>query len=208
MIFQHRIHSNGVNQDDPFTSYLFSIFQTLWPSNTTKKTKIHGLQPRTAVAIAQVHTVTEPITFDYRDASNDDDDEYLSKSDSTLSSFGSSISSSSSNEEERMSQSSIALSEILCEHYVHQHTHEQPEMDVPLETFEALIEPEDEGWFVETPQHKRAIRSNSAHLRMVVAEVNMMRANKIICPLKPRGVLPARTDRFIPNSPSPLSASL
>ncbi|KAI8877938.1 hypothetical protein K501DRAFT_337085 [Backusella circina FSU 941] len=240
------IHSNSINDDEqePFTSYLFSIFQNLWPSETTattkKKKKTQGLQPRTAIGIAQVHTVTEPITFDYRDQNKDydDDEDYLSKSDSTLSSFGSSISSQSSNEDERQRRrrpSSIALSTILCEYYVQRHTQEEedekPEKEVPLETFRTFeafnmtenAEEEEEGWFMGTPSpkqwvqvvddnhapvSKRAIRTNSAHLRMLVAEVNMMRANKIICPLKPRGFLPARADLFIPNTPSPLSASL
>ncbi|KAK4516326.1 uncharacterized protein ATC70_011296 [Mucor velutinosus] len=51
----------------------------------------------------------------------------------------------------------------------------------------------------------RGIRANSAHLRMIVAEVNMMRANKIVCPLRARGSLPARLDAFTYNTPSPLS---
>ncbi|GAN01010.1 hypothetical protein MAM1_0004d00439 [Mucor ambiguus] len=51
----------------------------------------------------------------------------------------------------------------------------------------------------------RGIRANSAHLRMIVAEVNMMRANKIVCPLRPRSSLPARLDTFAFNTPSPLS---
>ncbi|KAL9554651.1 hypothetical protein MBANPS3_002702 [Mucor bainieri] len=51
----------------------------------------------------------------------------------------------------------------------------------------------------------RGIRANSAHLRMIVAEVNMMRANKIVCPLRARGSLSARTDTFTSNTPSPLS---
>ncbi|EPB84726.1 hypothetical protein HMPREF1544_08525 [Mucor circinelloides 1006PhL] len=51
----------------------------------------------------------------------------------------------------------------------------------------------------------RGTRANSAHLRMIVAEVNMMRANKIVCPLRARGSLPARHDTFTSNTPSPLS---
>ncbi|KAF7728232.1 hypothetical protein EC973_006513 [Apophysomyces ossiformis] len=49
----------------------------------------------------------------------------------------------------------------------------------------------------------RAIRCNSAHLRMIVAEVNMIRANKIVCPLRPRAILPQRSDQF-GRRPSPL----
>ncbi|KAI7888146.1 uncharacterized protein EV154DRAFT_605016 [Mucor mucedo] len=50
----------------------------------------------------------------------------------------------------------------------------------------------------------RSIRANPAHLRMIVAEVNMMRANKIVGPLKSRGFLTARTDKFVSNQASPL----
>ncbi|KAI8349692.1 hypothetical protein BD560DRAFT_410183 [Blakeslea trispora] len=53
--------------------------------------------------------------------------------------------------------------------------------------------------------HERDIRSNAAYLRMIVAEVNMMRSQKIVGPLRPRRVLPKRTDRFI-QSPSPLQS--
>lgn len=50
----------------------------------------------------------------------------------------------------------------------------------------------------------RGIRANPAHLRMIVAEVNMMRSNKIVGPLKSRGFLAARADIFISNQSSPL----
>lgn len=52
-------------------------------------------------------------------------------------------------------------------------------------------------------RHARDIRDNSAHYRMIVAEINMMRANKIICPLRQRMYLPKRTDEF-ESRPSPL----
>lgn len=55
-----------------------------------------------------------------------------------------------------------------------------------------------------TDEKKRGIRANPAHLRMIVAEVNMMRCNKIVGPLKPRGFLPARTDPFVSKQSSPL----
>ncbi|KAI8391254.1 uncharacterized protein BYT42DRAFT_556185 [Radiomyces spectabilis] len=56
-----------------------------------------------------------------------------------------------------------------------------------------------------TPNHRaRDTRVNAAHLRMIVAEVNMMRANKIIGPLRPRGYLPKRQHRFVTNQPSRL----
>lgn len=51
----------------------------------------------------------------------------------------------------------------------------------------------------------RGVRANSAHLRMIVAEVNMMRVNKIVCPLRTRGSLPARKDTFEFGTSSPLS---
>jgi hypothetical protein len=49
----------------------------------------------------------------------------------------------------------------------------------------------------------RDTRANTAYLRMIVAEVNMMRSQKIVGPLRPRRVLPKRSDRFI-HRPSPL----
>ncbi|KAL0082269.1 hypothetical protein F4703DRAFT_1126192 [Phycomyces blakesleeanus] len=52
--------------------------------------------------------------------------------------------------------------------------------------------------------HVRAVRANESHLRMIVAEVNMMRANKIVCPLKPRAFLAKRSDRFLSRQPTPL----
>ena len=55
--------------------------------------------------------------------------------------------------------------------------------------------------------HDRDIRSNTAYLRMIVAEVNMMRSQKIVGPLRPRRVLPKRTDRFM-HRPSPLQLVL
>ncbi|CAO3659317.1 unnamed protein product [Umbelopsis ramanniana] len=44
---------------------------------------------------------------------------------------------------------------------------------------------------------RRDIRANPDHLRMIVAELNMMRARKVMCPLKPRGFLPRRKDVFV-----------
>ncbi|KAG2181477.1 hypothetical protein INT44_008290 [Umbelopsis vinacea] len=44
---------------------------------------------------------------------------------------------------------------------------------------------------------RRDIRANPDHLRMIVAELNMMRARKVMCPLKPRGFLPRRKDVFL-----------
>jgi hypothetical protein len=51
--------------------------------------------------------------------------------------------------------------------------------------------------------HARDTRANAAYLRMIVAEVNMMRSQKIVGPLRPRRVLPKRSDRFM-HRPSPL----
>lgn len=55
--------------------------------------------------------------------------------------------------------------------------------------------------------HTRDIRSNTAYLRMIVAEVNMMRAEKIVGPLRPRRVLPKRSDTFM-HKPSPLKLTI
>lgn len=51
--------------------------------------------------------------------------------------------------------------------------------------------------------HIRDTRANAAYLRMIVAEVNMMRSQKIVGPLRPRRVLPKRSDPFL-YRPSPL----
>ncbi|KAG2179069.1 hypothetical protein INT43_001919 [Umbelopsis isabellina] len=45
-------------------------------------------------------------------------------------------------------------------------------------------------------RYMRDIRANPDHLRMIVAEMNMMRSRKIICPLRPRTYLHKRTDHF------------
>lgn len=59
-----------------------------------------------------------------------------------------------------------------------------------------------------TNTYMRDTRSNSDHLRMITAELNMMRARKLLSPLKPRGFLPRRRDVFllgdITKRPSPL----
>ncbi|CAO3646138.1 unnamed protein product [Mucor hiemalis] len=49
----------------------------------------------------------------------------------------------------------------------------------------------------ETNTYTRDTRSNPDHLRMISAELNMMRSRKLSSPLKPRGFLPRRTDAFI-----------
>lgn len=48
-----------------------------------------------------------------------------------------------------------------------------------------------------TNTYMRDTRSNSDHLRMITAELNMMRARKLLSPLKPRGFLPRRRDAFV-----------
>ena len=54
------------------------------------------------------------------------------------------------------------------------------------------------------PRPGREVRANGAHLRMIAAELNMMRANKIVCPLRPRYHLPRRIDQFVAMKSSPL----
>ncbi|RCH92296.1 hypothetical protein CU098_010857, partial [Rhizopus stolonifer] len=49
----------------------------------------------------------------------------------------------------------------------------------------------------ETNTYTRDTRSNPDHLRMISAELNMMRHRKLSSPLKPRGFLPRRTDVFV-----------
>ncbi|KAG0745914.1 hypothetical protein G6F57_001613 [Rhizopus arrhizus] len=44
--------------------------------------------------------------------------------------------------------------------------------------------------------HVRDIRTNSDYFRIIVAEVNMMRAQKIVGPLRQRRLLPKRSDSF------------
>ncbi|SAM08022.1 hypothetical protein [Absidia glauca] len=58
------------------------------------------------------------------------------------------------------------------------------------------------------PHYTRSLRENPDHLRMIVAEVNMMRVNKLISPLRPRAILLERLDPFIPCTPSPLKHSI
>ncbi|KAG1137927.1 hypothetical protein G6F37_012253 [Rhizopus arrhizus] len=48
-----------------------------------------------------------------------------------------------------------------------------------------------------TNTYTRDTRSNSDHLRIISAELNMMRSRKLLSPLKPRGFLPRRKDVFI-----------
>ncbi|ORZ03972.1 hypothetical protein BCR43DRAFT_69414 [Syncephalastrum racemosum] len=52
----------------------------------------------------------------------------------------------------------------------------------------------------ETNTYTRDTRSNPDHLRMISSELNMMRARKLLSPLKPRGFLPRRKDPFVRGS--------
>ncbi|ORZ02806.1 hypothetical protein BCR43DRAFT_482203 [Syncephalastrum racemosum] len=85
-----------------------------------------------------------------------------------------------------------ALTGMLCE-YLQRH---EPE----LERFHCPQEPL---W-----KRPRDVRANPAHLRMIVAELNMMRANKIVCPLRTRSCLAKRNDEFSPHQASPLRNAL
>ncbi|KAI7875226.1 hypothetical protein K492DRAFT_232295 [Lichtheimia hyalospora FSU 10163] len=49
----------------------------------------------------------------------------------------------------------------------------------------------------ETNTYTRDTRSNPDHLRIIVAELRMMKHKKLLSPLKPRGFLPRRKDPFI-----------
>lgn len=84
-----------------------------------------------------------------------------------------------------------------------QHHYEVPRakpMPVPaLPIEEARLEDE-------PSRYVRDIRNNPAHLRMITAEMNMMRARKIVSPLRPRGWLPRRADAFVKGRKSGLSA--
>ncbi|KAI9472239.1 MAG: hypothetical protein EXX96DRAFT_583356 [Benjaminiella poitrasii] len=126
----------------------------------------------------------------------------------------------------RPSMSATTMSEILCDHYVQKTTNKK---DVPLETYRVFEASkgddvyDDESWFIwdnfqktkewiqimgEAPKREEKRREisrvNSAYFRMIVAEVNMMRADKIVRPLRQRGSLPPRADLFDSSIPSPL----
>lgn len=60
----------------------------------------------------------------------------------------------------------------------------------------------------DTNTYTRDTRSNPDHLRMIAAELNMMRARKLFSPLKPRGFLPRRKDPFICGEGRPRSPLL
>jgi hypothetical protein len=58
----------------------------------------------------------------------------------------------------------------------------------------------------DTNTYTRDTRSNPDHLRMISAELNMMRHKKLSSPLKPRGFLPRRTDAFVRGEQRKLSS--
>ncbi|ORY92025.1 hypothetical protein BCR43DRAFT_77851 [Syncephalastrum racemosum] len=70
-----------------------------------------------------------------------------------------------------------------------------------------IIEPKQQKKEEMAPR-RRDRRVNGSHLRMIVAEANMMRAQKIVGPLRPRGYLPKRSDAFVPRRPSRLRATI
>jgi hypothetical protein len=242
--------------NESITTYFYSVIKAYLTLDHRKSSKKRvfgsgGLQPHTPTrkldASITVRTVTAPITI-MDDPQHWDD--YLGKSDSsTSSSSGSSWSSMSSSPEHRhrRSVSSVALSEILCDHYVQTHNLTNNK-EVPLETYKVFEasrrnrshneeEDDDESWFIwdnlqkarewiqvvdeelflpkekvsaevtmtvesKTNRKPRGVRANPAHLRMIVAEVNMMRSDKIVGPLRPRGFLKPRKDQFTSSSPS------
>ncbi|KAI8146078.1 hypothetical protein BJV82DRAFT_510196 [Fennellomyces sp. T-0311] len=49
----------------------------------------------------------------------------------------------------------------------------------------------------DTNTYTRDTRSNPDHLRIISSELNMIRARKLLSPLKPRGFLPRRKDPFV-----------
>ncbi|CAO3696025.1 unnamed protein product [Rhizopus stolonifer] len=145
------------------------------------------------------------------------------------SSFSTSSGSSHSGDFDMFSldDNTTVLSDLLCDHYVQSKTNDNELADVPLETFRIfqapsvehnrwIIEQEKEWTLVEASEkyaekqeekddtlRTRAIRTNSDYFRIIVAEVNMMRAQKIVGPLRQRRLLDKRSDPFGP-SPSPL----
>ncbi|KAI8331436.1 hypothetical protein EDC96DRAFT_527142 [Choanephora cucurbitarum] len=215
------------------TDSIFSFFSRLFSDCKAENGPV-GFMP----CVTPTQTQTSP--FDVIAVSSPID--YNAQDHDASSSYSSSSSESSlSMESEETGNSTHALSDILCDHYVQtQQSHSSELINVPLETFRIFEAPptEEQYWMettnrewtlVETlskpskrlqkPQapekavepkplcHDRDIRSNTAYLRMIVAEVNMMRSQKIVGPLRPRRVLPKRTDRFMPR-PSPLQLVL
>lgn len=107
---------------------------------------------------------------------------------------------------EPVSYSSSVLSDILCEHYAQNTSHNTtaPAENSLVKSTLKKLHKEEKSYRAFPP---REIRSNTDYLRMIVAEVNMMRSQKIIGPLKQRRVLPKRLDPFIPKR-SPLNLQI
>lgn len=164
----------------------------------------------------QIQTITSTEPIDCHHHFNQEDTPSLSTS---LSSSESSTTSSNQYSLSDIDDNTSILSDILCDHYVYKQQLNNTIKDdnVPLETFrlfEAPLERENDRqqWILveqsekyseKKPvneqtirQHTRDIRTNTDYFRMIVAEVNMMRAQKIVCPLRQRRVLPKRNDPF------------
>ncbi|KAI8647494.1 hypothetical protein BD408DRAFT_334861 [Parasitella parasitica] len=69
-----------------------------------------------------------------------------------------------------------------------------PTTTIPPARSEATTQPR---FNPDTNTYTRDTRSNPDHLRMISAELNMMRGRKLLSPLKPRGFLPRRKDAFV-----------
>ncbi|KAI9244652.1 hypothetical protein BY458DRAFT_529400 [Sporodiniella umbellata] len=183
-------------------------------------------------------THSEPIDCPYPHHGTEQQDGCSSLSTSSSSSSSSSSSCSNQCHSDfdmfLFDENTTTLSDLLCDHYVQSKTSDTEMTDVPLETFRIfqapsvehnrwLIEQEKEWTLVEASEKyavkqepkdqdstrsTRAIRTNSDYFRIIVAEVNMMRAQKIVGPLRQRRLMDKRPDPFLPSTPSPLSKPL
>ncbi|RCH83574.1 hypothetical protein CU097_006456 [Rhizopus azygosporus] len=197
----------STSSTNSFFSFLSSLF-------TSKKEQvgfmpIHNNKP-------QIQTITSTEPIDCHHHFNQEDTPSLSTS---MSSSESSTTSSNQYSLSDIDDNTSILSDILCDHYVYKQQLNNTIKDdnVPLETFrlfEAPLERENDRqqWILVEQsekyrekksvneqtirQHTRDIRTNTDYFRMIVAEVNMMRAQKIVCPLRQRRVLPKRNDPF------------
>ncbi|KAI9014376.1 hypothetical protein CLU79DRAFT_767326 [Phycomyces nitens] len=116
------------------------------------------------------------------------------------------------------SLSSLSLSEIL-QHHIQSNT-PQPQPSIPISSSlpislisksplpkpKQLARASSKHILDNSGQniHIRDTRTNSRHLCMLVIEINMMRAQKIVCPLRPRHSLAKRKDAFVADRPSRL----
>ncbi|KAG2224692.1 hypothetical protein INT45_007937 [Circinella minor] len=178
----------------------------------------------TLISPARPNVYTSPIAIISTTTSTNKDDEcpslsssLSSSSSSNSGSFGEEIglaaslsdmllsSSSETNEDNTTSNNSESSRSSLCStmvlsNSVFSEEHNWDEMQKEWDRAQEKQVPS-----LETvPRPGREVRANGAHLRMIAAELNMMRANKIVCPLRPRYHLPRRTDQFVAMKPSPL----